>query len=752
MGSSQRYGASLGLSVCALFLLLLFIPAHHASGQAAAPRPLVRDARYAITQLPDGPKFSLCVTHDNQGNVWVGTQQNGVWCWRGGQWQQFHVGDGLGDTSAYAIACDHDGRIWVGHQNQGVSVYCQGQWRNYSIENGPSGQHVNAIAVCPTDGDVWMASEAGLSRYSPARKIWQYYNRSTGLPTDQIASVAFDATGNMVLGTACEGIVLLDAADDYAKPRQIIGSDAIPQQHVGSGLPSNCINQVLVAHDGTLYAATTHGLARSRNHGISWYFIRGADWQQIARGSYEGVPPDWNPDGTGELAEDWVTSLAEDQTGVLWLGYRSKGWQAFDVASNAPLSAKQTRTPYVDAVSAAPDGLIVAASYLDPVYQFKPTAALNRPIVVTAPAPGGDGSQAAFVEPAPTPKPSEIEHFLARVNALKKAAEPSAVYLRQDWASRGDWCGRYGRQYAALSGAGFNTHNYGDSQRYNVDYLVGPFFPGGSVFTYDWGKTGIDPVAAPWDPLQADRYQAGCNDGSFTIKDFPLTNQGPDLYVGVTVPQGTHRISLYLISPDGTRGNNIYRDYLVEIKAPIPGQTAVGPRAFDQEDLIPVELAPSLARSRASWLYAGAYHQFLVNGAGTWWIKISRNHSFVTQISGVFIDRLAPLGAEAQRESLNFPQLATLQPPNPPDNGPLLEPRQLWDALDHAANCQGIGDLDWFGRLLVYRVGVGVSADPDLLAYWRWRMQIWNDQDHTQFFDFTRASAAAKGGTPPGNQ
>ena len=161
-------------------------------------------------------KFVTSLCRDHRGNLWVGTEDKGVWEHhaRTGRWQQFTVSStggtpsklgpvltagtpnehALGGNHIYAIACDRLGRIWVGHLNHGVSVYNGKSWRNYDVINGPLGERVFDIATCPVDGDVWVATDEGLTRYSLAHDSWSYYTRGVngkGLPSNQIQAIAF---------------------------------------------------------------------------------------------------------------------------------------------------------------------------------------------------------------------------------------------------------------------------------------------------------------------------------------------------------------------------------------------------------------------------------------------------------------------------------------------------------------------------------------------------------------------------------
>ncbi len=156
-----------------------------------------------------GP-FVVSMTQDRDGNIWVGTEDYGVFSANGdlsSGWKKFTTAEGLGDNSAYAIAADSRGRIWVGHLNHGLSVYNGQEWRRYGVNEGLLGERVFAIAICPLDGDVWIATSAGLTRYEVKRDAWQHYTRFHGLPSDQASSIAFSSEGIIYVGTQCYGIV-----------------------------------------------------------------------------------------------------------------------------------------------------------------------------------------------------------------------------------------------------------------------------------------------------------------------------------------------------------------------------------------------------------------------------------------------------------------------------------------------------------------------------------------------------------------
>ncbi len=292
----------------------------------------------------------------------------------------------LADDNLYALAVDHQGRLWAGTLNHGVSVYNGEKWRNYDMLTGPLGERVFDLAVCPVDGDVWVATNAGLARWSPATDTWSYVTRADGLPSDQIQSLAFASDGTLFAGTQCEGLAICqpekalrtEGAKTQRKTTENAPSPLLfykswqgiraPETFwlppAGTGLPSNLINDILVLADGTVAVATTRGLAWwtssqnqeqdstegaetqrntlpllrasapsvKMNYALGWRYLRGADWEAAAKGLFQ-------PPSAAELAmaratfptdgrllpEDYLTCLGADAAGNLWLGTRRFG-------------------------------------------------------------------------------------------------------------------------------------------------------------------------------------------------------------------------------------------------------------------------------------------------------------------------------------------------------------------------------------------------------------------------------------------
>ena len=741
-----------------------------------------------IGTLVKGPEavgdFVMALARDLAGNVWVGTEDRGVL--RGtpeGVWTQFTTQDGLGDDNGYAICCDRLGRVWVGQLNHGVAVFNGEAWKTYDVLDGPLGERIFDIACCPTDGDVWMATSAGLSRYSeqtergpvapPTGQLggagasqdaeqdkegsrlaprdeaaggrWTYFTRADGLPSDQANALAFAPDGTLYVGTQCDGVAIAKPDDNYAKWQVVsaLQSDDHYRRPIGKGLPSNLINDVLVASDGTVYVATSLGLAKSKNQGQTWEYIRGRDYADKVKGRVEPPPKTWSPLPKDKLAallpEDYITCLAEDDTGRLWLGFRQRGAMIVgpkpdQVVSLAP-SQDGLKHDWVSSICPMPNGEAWIGGFGQGATRWPATTDKSATPVKDNPASKTDKPETSFPphpSRAASPTVAELQGWLDRMVANKPAAtlppQPNwGVYRNDEWATRGDWFGRLGNQRATLCAAGSPLDHTlgGDNVWFRIDGAIGPHGTKHEALRHwlHWRKT--DERRVLYDPIIGYRREAEWDDHGET---YPMSHEGPDVWVAIEVPEGLHQASLYFINPNGHDGANRFRDYLLELKPHAGGSVA---RA---------DKAPTLARARVQHFWGGVYKSFVVKGPNKYWIKVDRNASFNTIVSGVFLDRI-----DGPKHPYDVPPLPMMgfdwQPPSMP---------KYWEDEDASDNVRTIVKIKeaadaarrttttphWHRtiHLLCLRALVADKTTPkEVIGNWRWHLRIWSEKDRKDF-------------------
>jgi len=709
--------------LCTLLLLTLTAPA----ATAAPPR--------WETVNKEAAPFVTCLAHDPQGRLWVGTEDNGVFRYdpsadEAGQWTRFTAKD-FGDDNAYAVACDKLGRVWVGTLNHGVSVYNGEAWKNYDVVEGPIGERVFAITTCPTDGDVWMATSAGLTRYSLKEDSWHDTTRADGLPEDQANALAFDAQGNLYVGTQCHGVAMAKAADDYKTWTVEAGHAQLPLTPTGTGLPTGLINGLAAARDGTVYAATNAGLAWTKDKGKTWSYLRGRDYAAKVKGRSGGAPAGWQeapqPVMNKLLPEDYVTCVAEDDAGQIWLGFRQQGYAELDPKTRKPVyegNSKADGLPddYVFAILPTADSWPLMATYGGGLARVKEAMKSPGAKANAASAAKTKAEAAPLPSPAKPPTLAELQAMLKRVQGLAKTNTVGA-YLSEDWTTQGDWVGRYGRQAATLCAmCAPLDHEYG----WDADFLIG-----GRMGPHHTPKDSLrnwvhsvqtDNPRSLYTPAAGLRRQSEWDDHG---EAYPQTHEGPDIWVSLVVPKGVHRIAFYLMNKDGHEGANRYRDYLLELRGPAATYAAA-------------QHAPELARCRVRDFWGGVYKSWLVAGPARYFVRIEKNSSLNTILSAVMMDRVVGTPQPWDASWLPFMERVYYEPPAVPPlpasaSPELTAARELWEALRQApASARGATLIPAYRRL-AYRAALAQDADPALLANWRWAQPLWTAQDRKEW-------------------
>jgi len=694
---------------------------------------------------------SLC--RDTTGHVWIGTEDQGVWrcdpaAPAGQQYTHYTTKDGLGDDNAYALTCDKAGRVWVGTLNHGVSVFNGKAWRTYGPVDGPLGSRVFALAVSPKDGGVWGATEAGLFRYQNSR--WTYFTREGGLPSDQAQALAFGADGTLYVGTQCDGIAVGSPDNNYKTWRVTPGPNSLPNAASGRGLPSALINCLLVTSDNTVFAGTTTGLAKSRDGGETWTFVRGLDWTAKLAGLYHPIAPAPSTYTGDLLTEDYVTSLAEDERGRLFVGHRQTGVEAFEAKTGKRLQsgASGAKTDsYVDCLLLSGRSAWVGqygGGLLPPADLLAESE--------TSPAPSPVASMPA---PAAPPTLSELNTMVAKAKSLKgEMPVGGGAYWGEDWQTQGDWVGRYGRKLAILCAARapFN-HDIQMEASYSVHETIGPHHNLDDGIRNWCTLNQTDNPKSLYDPIPGHRRQSEWDDHG---EDYPRPFNGPDIWIAVTVPEGVKLISLYFTNKDGHDLDNRYRDYKIELKP-------------YQASLKLADTSPALAQARVRDFWGGIYKTFMVSGPSKYWIKISKNNSINTIISAVLIDKLNGPVSKKDNLALGWMGGVHYDPPDPDapvvSNAHLLDEllagkrsniktsletnslvrqdkrsnpsitisTKLWSTLNTICNKQDNVVLQKPYRLLAYRSATVFDAPETLQANWRWFLKIWYPLDRANF-------------------
>lgn len=138
------------------------------------------------------------IARDGRGDMWIGTDGDGVFRFSDGTFTAFRTRDGLANNQIRAIFSDRQGVLWVG-TTDGLSRYQDGKFTNFGTTNGLPNSRITSFCE-DADGVLWIGTRGGLSRYQNG----QFFNISgtEGLPNNYIYNVIDDGRGNFWLSTA----------------------------------------------------------------------------------------------------------------------------------------------------------------------------------------------------------------------------------------------------------------------------------------------------------------------------------------------------------------------------------------------------------------------------------------------------------------------------------------------------------------------------------------------------------------------
>ena len=265
---------------------------------------LVTSSDAAPIQVPAlGERSILSLSRDREGDLWVGTEADGLHILRAQKVEQLA---GLDGHVLTALTQTSDGTLWIGTRDDGLRLF------------NPAPANANPAAISPKlttplasqvvlalaagdHNDVWVGTLDGLNHVDHGTVT--RFSSADGLPDDVIRSLLVDTDHTLWIGTR-HGLVHWQGTR---------GAPFVPV----AGLSNDLIGAMLFRHSSVaassveppLWVATRNGLSR----------VDRAPSHPIVQ-SYKFSPPP-----ISGAASAVITSLAEDAAGTIWIGTRDHG-------------------------------------------------------------------------------------------------------------------------------------------------------------------------------------------------------------------------------------------------------------------------------------------------------------------------------------------------------------------------------------------------------------------------------------------
>jgi ligand-binding sensor domain-containing protein len=251
-------------------------------------------------KTPKATRVSVLVATDSE--LLIGTLDGGVFEYDGERFTR-RVSTAAGsDLNRVTALLPFESRLYIGTHDRGLYIWREAHIEQVTTSNGLPSPHVTALVAMPSSlsqaGAIGVATDFAVVAVNDANEIKPMTNRAN------ITSLAVSG-GRLWAGLFGGGVIDL-VADRAARPDGLPETRSILSET--PGLPRQ-VPTIVCASEGRLWALTQEGA-----------FVRD---ERAAGPAFEAVAASLA--GERVLTTGYITSLAVDGAGRLWVGYFDRG-------------------------------------------------------------------------------------------------------------------------------------------------------------------------------------------------------------------------------------------------------------------------------------------------------------------------------------------------------------------------------------------------------------------------------------------
>ncbi|MEZ5072741.1 MAG: two-component regulator propeller domain-containing protein [Bacteroidales bacterium] len=284
------------------------------------------------------------IFEDRQGRIWAGTWGGGLACIRsGGDVRIYNEENGLRGLKVWSLTQDREGNLLIGTQENGMLVFKGEQFVSFGPADGLADPQVWSILE-HSNGEFWFGTNNGISILAPGKDPDRFHSLSplspTGLPgrTDKgrIIGLKEDSRGTVWVGSASDGVYRMAPGEsgrfdprlnNYIRDLNVTAMDLDGRDRLWVGTLDGLLAYDLRA-DQVVRFTQVNGL---RGNEVSAVFVDSRD--RVWVGS-QGK-------GLSVVLSDTILQVdlgstatprtfAEDRDGILWIGTEGRGIVLFD--------------------------------------------------------------------------------------------------------------------------------------------------------------------------------------------------------------------------------------------------------------------------------------------------------------------------------------------------------------------------------------------------------------------------------------